>query len=226
MSNKEEVVAAASVAIDDDGLRRVFTETIDSISGVFAQARTAACGADYVRALVCAPEAGSTWGLAEASGHRTPGRFQALLREAVWGHAGLIEQVNLRVVQDLSVGEEGVFIVDETAMLKHGSASVGVATQHAGVTGRLENCQTIVNAVFDNGTVETWVDFRLYLPECWASDTAQLQGAGVDDQAVFTTKPWPPRCSPAPFSGAFWCGGWPATRSTAPLANCAVSPRP
>jgi SRSO17 transposase len=186
---KEEAVAAASVAIDDETLRAVFGEVTGAMSGLFAQARTAQCAADYVRALVCAPQAGSTWGLAAAAGHASPGRFQALVREAVWDHARLIEQVGRRVVQDLAVGDEGVFIVDETAILKHGSASVGVSTQHAGVTGRLENCQTIVNAVFDNGCVEAWIDFRLYVPECWTGDGARREAAGVPEAVVFQTKP-------------------------------------
>lgn len=156
---------------------------------VFGQARTAECAADYVRALVCAPGAGSTWGLAEAVGHGSPGRFQALLRETSWDSADLIASVASRAAAGLAGSEEGVFIVDETAMLKHGSASVGVSTQHAGVTGRLEHCQTIVNAVFDNGTVEAWIDFRLYLPECWTGDAARRQRAVVPEQVGFQTKP-------------------------------------
>ena len=160
------------------------------MGGLFAQARTAACASDYVGALVCTPQAGSTWALAEAAGHATPGRFQALLREAVWDHADLIERVNGHVVAQLADGEEaGVFIVDETAMIKHGRSSVGVSTQHAGVTGRLENCQTIVNAVFDNVSVEAWIDFRLYLPEAWASDAARRASAAVPEPVAFKTKP-------------------------------------
>ncbi|GAB3655724.1 hypothetical protein [Glycomyces tarimensis] len=31
--------------------------------------------------------------------------------------------------------------------------------------GHLENCQTIANAVFGNGSLETWMDFRHYLPK-------------------------------------------------------------
>lgn len=187
--NERELAAAASVAIDDECLQAVFDDVTGAMRPVFGQARTAACAADYVRALVCAPEAGSTWSLAEAVGHRSPGRFQALLRETSWDSADLVASVASRAAADLAGSEEGVFIVDETAMLKHGSASVGVSTQHAGVTGRLENCQTIVNAVFDNGTVETWIDFRLYLPECWTGDTARRQMAKVPEQVAFQTKP-------------------------------------
>jgi SRSO17 transposase len=189
VAKEQRATAGDSVAIDDAGLEAVFAEVTGTMGGLFAQVRTAECAGDYVRALVCAPEAGSTWGLAEAAGHASPGRFQALLREAVWDHEALIGQVGARVLADLAAGEEGVFIVDETAMLKHGRSSVGVSTQHAGVTGRLENCQTIVNAVFDNGTVEAWIDFRLYLPECWSVDPQRREGAAVPEPVAFATKP-------------------------------------
>ena len=139
MAKEERTTAGDSVAIDDTGLEAVFAEVTATMGAVFAQARSTECSQDYVRALVCAPGAGSTWALAETAGHASPGRFQTLLREAVWDPADLIGQVNHLVARDLTVGEEGVLIVDETAMLKHGRSSVGVSTQHAGVTGRLEN---------------------------------------------------------------------------------------
>jgi SRSO17 transposase len=37
-----------------------------------------------------------------------------------------------------------VLVLDETAFLKKGSKSVGVAPQYAGITGQTENCQVAV----------------------------------------------------------------------------------
>jgi SRSO17 transposase len=122
---KNERPLGDSVAIDDIGLEAVFAEVSAAMGAVFAQARTTECARDYVRSLVSAPDAGSTWALAEAAGHASPGRFQALLREAVWDPADLIGRINRLVARDLAVGEEGVFIVDETAMLKHGRPRSG-----------------------------------------------------------------------------------------------------
>lgn len=189
MCKNEELAAEASVAIDDAALAATFETVTEPMRGLFAQARTAECATDYMRALATAPEAGSMWGLAEAVGHASPGRFQALVREAAWNRPDLIEQINARVRTDLAGPEEGVLIVDETAALKHGSCSVGVSNQHAGMTGRLENCQTIVNAVFDNGDLEAWIDFRLYLPRAWCDDPERLASAGADPEQAFATKP-------------------------------------
>jgi len=35
-----------------------------------------------------------------------------------------------------------VLVIDETAELKKGQMTVGVARQHAGITGQVENCQS------------------------------------------------------------------------------------
>jgi DDE superfamily endonuclease len=37
---------------------------------------------------------------------------------------------------------EAILAIDETAELKKGTATVGVARQYAGITGQVENCQS------------------------------------------------------------------------------------
>jgi hypothetical protein len=59
-----------------------------------------------------------------------------LLREAVWDHTGLIGQVAARVAADLAEGEEGVLIVDETAMLKQ-ARHLGLMVSDSGVSLRV-----------------------------------------------------------------------------------------
>ena len=47
------------------------------------------------------------------------------------------------------LGDPGaVLVVDETADLKKGTATVGVARQHAGITGQVENCQTVAVSAY------------------------------------------------------------------------------
>jgi hypothetical protein len=41
-----------------------------------------------------------------------------------------------------------VLAIDETAELKAGEQTVGVAAQYAGITGQVENCQTVVFAAY------------------------------------------------------------------------------
>lgn len=40
---------------------------------------------------------------------------------------------------------DAILVLDETAELKKGQMTVGVSRQHAGITGQVENCQTVVN---------------------------------------------------------------------------------
>ena len=42
--------------------------------------------------------------------------------------------------QQLVGGPDAVLIVDDTALLKHGKCSVGVARQDAGAAGKTANC--------------------------------------------------------------------------------------
>ena len=67
--------------------------------------------------------------------------------------------------------------------------TVGVARQHAGITGQVENCQTVVFAAYVTARAHALVDFRLYLPRAWCSDRARRDRAHVPDEAEFTTKP-------------------------------------
>jgi SRSO17 transposase len=52
-------------------------------------------------------------------------------------------------------------VQDETAELKKDGR--GVARQHAGITGQVENCQTVVFAAPVTTRAHTLFDFPLYL---------------------------------------------------------------
>ena len=55
---------------------------------------------------------------------------------------------------------------------------MGVARQHAGITGQVENCQTVVFAAYVTARAHALFDFRLYLPKAWCHDE-QAAGAGA-----------------------------------------------
>ncbi|HZV09535.1 MAG TPA: IS701 family transposase, partial [Novosphingobium sp.] len=61
--------------------------------------------------------------------------------------------------------------------------------QHAGITGQVENCQTVVFAAYVTARGHTLFDFRLYLPRQWCGDEPRRQRAHVPDEVEFTTKP-------------------------------------
>jgi SRSO17 transposase len=87
-------------------------------------------------------------------------------------------------------GPEAVLIVDDTALPKKGSSSVGVAPQYATVLGKNANCQTLVSLTLASGEVPVPIALRLFLPESWTADTMRLDKAGVPpERRTFHSKP-------------------------------------
>jgi hypothetical protein len=113
------------------------------ISPVFGQARSRKAAFAYVQALLRADGRRSCWQLAELAGHASPRRLQALLADYVWDAQVLAERVRAFLLDALA-DPEAVLAIDETAELKAGSHTVAVAPQYAGITGQVENCQTVV----------------------------------------------------------------------------------
>ena len=64
-----------------------------------------------------------------------------------------------------------------------------MARQHAGITGQVENCQTVVFVAYVTARAHALFDFRLYLPKAWCADRERRERARVPDDVPFTTKP-------------------------------------
>ena len=181
---------AAEAIVEDGawlgGLRR---ELFAGLAGVFAQARSRLTAFAYVGALLAEPgDRKSCWQLAEAAGHATPRRMQALLAEHAWDWTAALKALQRFILAHLS-DAEAIVVLDETAELKKGQATVGVGRQHAGITGQVENCQTVVFAAYVTARGHTLFDFRLYLPRQWCGDEPRRQRARVPEEVEFTTKP-------------------------------------
>ena len=61
-------------------------------------------------------------------------------------------------------GPEAMLIIDDTALLKLGTRSVGVARQYAGAAGKTTNCRTLVSLTLARDEVPVGLALRLYLP--------------------------------------------------------------
>ena len=114
------------------------------IAPAFVQARSRFTAFAYVGALLAEPEdRRSCWQLAEAAGHLTPRRMRALLAEHAWDWRAALAGLQRFILAHLG-DPQAVLVLDETAELKKGQMTVGVARQYAGITGQVENCQTVV----------------------------------------------------------------------------------
>src|SRR5262245_59221533 len=76
-------------------------------------------------------------------------------------------------------GSDAVLVIDDTAIPKKGTHSVGVAAQYASALGKTANCQTLVSLTLARREVPVMLALRLFLPESWTSDPSRLKRAGV-----------------------------------------------
>lgn len=164
------------------------------LAGLMRQVRSVAAAMDYVLAL--GPDVrANCWELAERAGHgKGPHRMQALLRSYRWSWEAGREALPAFAQQVLDGDpDDGIgpgIAIDETADLKRGKATACVSPQHAGVTGRVENCVTWVFAALVTASAQAWAWFDLYMPEdAWAKDPQRREAAGIPGDLAFATKP-------------------------------------
>ena len=107
----------------------------------------------------------------------------------VWDAAPL--ETELLVQADRLVGgSNAVLLIDDTAIPKKGTHSVGVAAQYASALGKTANCQTLVSLTLARGEVPVMLALRLFLPESWTSNPSRLKRAGVPiEYCMARTKP-------------------------------------
>src|SRR3974377_1431357 len=87
-------------------------------------------------------------------------------------------------------GNDAVLVIDDTAIPKKGTYSVGVAPQYASALGTKCNCQTLVSLTLARGEVPVMLALRLFLPESWTNNRARLERAGVPaEYRTARTKP-------------------------------------
>jgi SRSO17 transposase len=86
----------------------------------------------------------------------------------VWD-AGPLEAELLVQADKLVGGSDAVLVIDDTAIPKKGTHSVGVAAQYASALGKTANCQTLVSLTLARGEVPVVLALRLFLPESWTS---------------------------------------------------------
>jgi SRSO17 transposase len=94
-----------------------------------------------------------------------------------WDEAPLEAEL-LAQANRLVGGPDAVLVIDDTALLKKGTHSVGVGPQYAGV-GKNANCQSLVSLTLAKDEVPVPLVLRLFLPETWIKDPERLQHAGV-----------------------------------------------
>ena len=191
---KQDTATTAVASIEDAAEcgERADALVMGLLGRVIRQRRTVGVAMDYIRALSRETRA-NCWELALRAGHEGPHRMQALLSRYRWSWEELRDLLP-GLAQDVLRDDPGDLIgpglaFDETADLRKGKFTACVSPQHAGVTGKVENCVTWVFAALVTALGQAWVDFDVYMPDCWAKDAARRAEAGIPEKLAFATKP-------------------------------------
>jgi len=119
-----------------------------------------------------------------------PGGFQQLhhfVSASSWRPEPLEVEL-VRKAQELVGGPDAVLAIDDTALVKQGRESVGVAHQYCGQLGKPANCQVLVSLTLARREVPVCIGLRLFLTEAWAHDTDRRLRAGVPLPVAFQPK--------------------------------------
>ena len=121
-----------------------------------------------------------------------PGDYDQLhhfISSSVWNEAPLEEQLAIQA-DKLIGGAKTILVIDDTALPKKGTHSVGVAPQYASTLGKNANCQTLVSLTLARDEVPIMIGLRLFLPESWTSAADRMATSGIpEDYRVARTKP-------------------------------------
>ena len=190
--NNTDTAAWASIEDVAACAARVDAQVRGVLGRVLAQRRSAEVAFGYVSALSPGTRA-NCWAIGEAAGHDGWHRLQALLGSYRWDWQDLRRELPALAAAWLP-DDPGDLIgpgiaMDETAQLKKGDATACVAPQHAGCTGKVENCVTSVFSAYVTASGQAWADFDVYMPKRWADDPARRRAAGIPEDLGFATKP-------------------------------------
>src|SRR3974390_460702 len=143
----------------------------------------------YVRGLMGPGDRKSIQRRAERLAVGEYDQLHHFIAAGVWDAKPL--ETELLVQADKLVGGSGaVLVIDDTALPKKGTYSVGVAPQYASALGKTANCQTLVSLTLARGEVPVMLALRLFLPESWTNNRARLERAGVPaEYRTARTKP-------------------------------------
>jgi SRSO17 transposase len=137
----------------------------------------------YLRGLLGPSERKSLQPMATSLGLSGHDQLQHFIASPAWDDAPLW-RVLAEQADRLVGGPEAVLVIDDTALPKKGTLSVGVARQYCGQLGKRANCQALVSLTLAGREVPVPVGLRLFLPEQWTRNAERCAAAGVPDAAA------------------------------------------
>jgi SRSO17 transposase len=114
-------------------------------------------------------------------------RVHNFISASTWATEPL-EEAHIKIVNDMVGGTDSHLIIDDTALVKQGKLSVGVAHQYCGQLGKKANCQCLVTLTLARDEIPVPIMMRLYLPDQWCTDAERRKVAKVPATYEFKEK--------------------------------------
>ena len=142
----------------------------------------------YLRGLLGPSERKSLQPMAACLGLGGHDQLQHFIASPAWDDAPLW-RVLAEQAGRLVGGPRAALVIDDTALPKKGTLSVGVERQYCGQLGKRASCQALVSLTLAGAEVPMPVGLRLFLPETWTADPERCVAAGVpEDEVVARSK--------------------------------------
>lgn len=137
----------------------------------------------YLRGLLGPGERKSLQPMAARLGLGGHDQLQHFIASTAWDDTPLWS-VLAQQADRLVGGPQAWLVIDDTALPKKGTMSVGVLPQYCGQLGKKANCQSLVSLTLAQGEVPVPVALKLFLPEKWTGDPSRCAQAGVPEAAM------------------------------------------
>jgi SRSO17 transposase len=139
----------------------------------------------YLRGLLGPGERKSLQPMAACLGLSGHDQLQHFIASPAWDDAPLW-RVLAAQADRLVGGPAAALVIDDTALPKKGTLSVGVARQYCGRLGKRANCQALVSLTLAGREVPVPVGLRLFLPAEWTADSTRCAAAGVPEAEILS----------------------------------------
>jgi SRSO17 transposase len=137
----------------------------------------------YLGGLLGPSERKSLQPMAASLGLSGHDQLQHFIASRAWDD-GPLWRVLAEQADRLVGGPKAALVIDDTALPKKGTLSVGVARQYCGQLGKRASCQALVSLTLAGQEVPVPVGLRLFLPAEWTSDAERCAAAGVPDEEM------------------------------------------
>lgn len=141
----------------------------------------------YLRGLIAPGERKSVEPMARRQCPQDKEQLHHFVATSTW-EMGDHERLLLDKADAIVGRRDAHLIVDDTALVKQGKHSVGVAHQYCGQLGKNANCQALVSLTLARDEMPVPVALRLYLPKPWADDPVRRGKCGVPETVTFRPK--------------------------------------